>query len=237
MSKRINFILFVTMAFGVIPLSFSKDIVEKSKIDQLVNIEMLGVNQSYFASIAGIPRVSDENSHEFIVDNCLIRTKVQDNKVRNIRLELTSSCDIKLNEILHNYDVSNQRPITPKILADANPSISLNYSADCIQLCGSAYEPSIYAHWAGSRADGSLEIMLEMYSNNDEASDATFTWADHMKSKKGFDYVIDTQFNCDNEFNDFAHSLFMNVPVNAISIGYDLEYYNELDYKNICGNI
>ena len=56
---------------------------------EVFNGEMLGTNQRYFESIAGIPRESFGDEHKFRVQGCNITATITEDTVSALRLELT----------------------------------------------------------------------------------------------------------------------------------------------------
>lgn len=195
---------------------------KKSQLTHLFNSEMIGVNYAYFESIAGVPRNSFGNTHTFEVASCQVDATVNNGQVSSLRLELSPQCNVDLGTLFHNYDFPATSAITPSLLANASHRSTLDYLSDCLSSCGNAYDPSVYAHWSGSRADDFLEVLLEIKAVNDEAIAARRAWASYIYDRRDWDYVIETRFNCNLEFNDFAHSVFQSLPVNAITIGHDL---------------
>lgn len=192
-----------------------------SLLAQVFNGDMLGTNLRYFESIAGIPRESYDYIHTFNIDNCIVNATAPNNKITSLRLVITPHCQADLSSFLHSYAPESHLPLTTGNFIDAAGG-GLNYLADCLAGCGNAYDPSVYAHWTGPRAVNFIEVVLETTLTNGKALDAAGIWREQMESSKGEDYVLDVQFNCSHDFNNIAHSAFQDVPINAITIGYDL---------------
>ena len=98
----------------------------------------------------------------------------------------------------------------------------MRYLSDCIFMCGNAFDPTVYAHWEGPHAVQFLEALLEVKLVGDAPIHASSAWKDRMVQVMGEDYVIGTQFNCDNRFSPEAAQLFQDVEVTAISFGHQL---------------
>lgn len=190
--------------------------------------DMLGANQRYFESIAGIPRESWMNDHSFKVENCEVVATIVEEKVVALRLEVNADCKADLSSFIQSYAPENNalpfglfaKPLTFGQFTTAAGPVS--YSADCLSMCGNAYDPSVYAHWHGPRAAQFLEVLLEVKLVGDDALQAAQTWQDHMEKAAGEDYVIDTKFNCDNRFSEVAERAFDTVAVTAVTVGYSL---------------
>lgn len=188
---------------------------------QVFNGDMLGTNFRYFESIAGIPRESYDDVHTFNINNCIVNATAPSNKITSLRLEITPHCQADLSSFLHSYAPETRLPLTTGNFIDAAGG-GLNYLANCLAGCGNAYDPSVYAHWTGSRATNFIEVLLETTLINRKALDAADIWREQMERSKGEDYVTDAQFNCNQDFNSIAHTAFQDVPINAITIGHDL---------------
>jgi hypothetical protein len=93
------------------------------------------------------------------------------------------------------------------------------FSADCLTLCGNAYEPSVYALWDGPHAVSYIQVLLEVTLSSDEAIAASDVGAGQIVKAKGEDFVTDTTFNCDPQFSAGAKKAFASVPVTAVTIG------------------
>lgn len=189
---------------------------QAATVAEVFNGDMLDTNQRYFESVAGIPRKSYDDVHEFRVQGCEIKATVSDGRIAKLRLEITPTCTADLTTFIGGYAPAPEQPLTLGALDPAT------YYADCLTMCGNAYEPSMYAHWHGPRAVDHLEVLLETRISSDKAIDASFIWQKHMEKAMGEDWVLETRFNCDKRFNDVAEKVLRDVPVTAVKIGRDL---------------
>lgn len=220
--KNTLFLFAITATLATTPLA------QAAKLADVFTGDMLGANQRYFESIAGIPRESWMDNHTFKVEDCEVIATMQNEKVTALRLELTSKCKADLSSFIHDYAPESSalpfglltKPLTfGQFIAAAGP---VSYSADCLYLCGNAYDPSVYAHWHGPHAAQFLEVMLEVVLVGDEAIQASQTWSNHMMKAVDDTYVINTKFNCDNRFSEIAEQAFENVAVTAVTVGHSL---------------
>lgn len=122
-------------------LALCAPLTQAASVAEVFNGDMLGTNQRYFESIAGIPRESSGNQHLFRVSGCNITATIQNNSVTALRLELTPSCQADLASFLG----ESFAPVGSFQQAAGD----LSFYSDCLTLCGNAVDPSAYAHWQG----------------------------------------------------------------------------------------
>lgn len=67
-----------------------------------------------------------------------------------------------------------------------------------------------------------MELLLSVQLSGGPALEAATRWADVIKKGAGEDYLMKTRFNCNRKFDGYAHSLFAQVRVTSIMVGYDL---------------
>lgn len=180
--------------------------------------DMLGTNQRYFESIAGIPRESNGNDHKFKVQGCNVTATIEGGNVTRLKLETGPKCPADLTKFVDSF-----APAPGKILTfgafDESSGGDFVYSADCLSMCGNAYEPSVYALWEGPHAVNYMQVLLEVSLVSDEAIAASDAWKDQIVKVKGEDFVTETTFNCDPQFTSGAKKAFASVPVTAVTIG------------------
>ncbi|WP_315141362.1 hypothetical protein [Achromobacter marplatensis] len=206
---------FKALTLGI--LMVGAGVSQAATVKEVFNANMLGTNQRYFESVAGIPRESNGNDHLFLVQNCPITATIGGGKVSALRMELANGCEADLQSFIGEYAPKAGQPITPGAFGRGQ-----RYTASCLTECGNAVDPSAYALWVAPRAAGGLEVLMEMVLAGGKAADAADQWEAHMKKAAGNDYVINTKFNCETRFDDVAEAAFKDVPVNAITIGYGL---------------
>lgn len=194
---------------------------QAATVKDVFNGEMLGTNQRYFESIAGIPRQSYGNSHIFRVQGCDITATINNGAISALNMELGGKCQVNLSTFIGDYAPPAGQALTPGNFEKSSGG-GLSYLADCLYLCGNAADPSVYAYWEGPRAAGFMEVMLEVVLVDDEALNAASIWQDHMTKAAGEDFVMDTRFNCDRRFDTVAHQAFKDVRVTAVTIGHGL---------------
>lgn len=194
---------------------------QAATVKEVFNGEMLGTNQRYFESIAGIPRQSYGDSHVFRVQGCDITATINNGAVASLSMELGGQCQANLGTFIGDYAPPAGQTLTPGAFEESSGG-GLSYLADCLSLCGNAADPSVYALWEGPRAAGFMEVMLEVVLVDGDALDAASLWQDHMTKAAGEDFVMDTRFNCDRRFDAEAHQAFKDVKVTAVTIGHGL---------------
>lgn len=199
-------------------LALCAPLAQAASVAEVFNGDMLDTNQRYFESVAGIPRQSYGDQHLFRISGCNITATVQNNSVTALRLELTPSCQADLTSFLgESFAPPAGQPLTVGSFQQAAGDLS--FYSDCLTLCGNAADPSVYAHWEGPHAVNFREAMLEVVLAGDAALEASSRWQQQMTAAKGEDWVMETRFNCERDFDGQAQQSFAAVEVNAISIG------------------
>ncbi|QIM49585.1 hypothetical protein G9Q38_10560 [Pusillimonas sp. DMV24BSW_D] len=190
-------------------------------VKEVFNGEMLGTTQRYFESVAGIPRQSLGENHTFRVKGCDITATIKGGSVSALHMPLSDTCRADLRSFIGDYAPAATSKLTFGAFAQTSGG-DLRYLANCLTMCGNAYDPSAYAHWEGPRAAGFMQVLLEVVLVEDAAYAAASAWGEHMTKAAGEDYVMDTRFNCEARFDDVAAQAFKNVQVTAVTIGHEL---------------
>lgn len=193
----------------------------QATVAQVFNGEMLGANLRYFESIAGIARTSSGDVHSYRVQGCEITANAAGGTVNELRLQLSPSCKADLSTFVGDFAPPAGKPLTFGALNESTAS-QLEFYADCLYLCGNAYDPSVYALWQGPRAINFTEVLLEAVLIDDDAIGAANRWSEIMVNAKGQDFVTDTRFNCERDFDVAANREFKTVKVTAVTIGTEL---------------
>ncbi|MBD9396409.1 hypothetical protein [Pseudomonas sp. PDM11] len=194
---------------------------QAATVAEVFNGEMLGTNQRYFESIAGIPRESFGEEHKFRVQGCNITATITEDSVSTLRLELTPQCQADLTQFVGDYAPSPGQPLTFGAFEQASGG-GLSYHADCLSGCGNSYDPSVYGHWEGPRAVDFMEVLLEAVQVEDAAIEAADIWRNQMIKTMGEDWVMDVQFNCNRQFDPVARQALNAVQVTAVTVGQQL---------------
>lgn len=194
-----------------------------SKLEQVMDPEMLSADLAYFERITGPARNTQGDQKTYKVDSCEVTATVGGGVVSTLRMTLSDKCSFNLNKFLHNAN-----PALPKknlTFGQFDKSMSGDgvYLSDCLSMCGNAYDPSVYQYWEGSHADGFINVLLEVVLVDDKAINAADQWKDAMVAAKGDDWVMEGKFNCEpNAFNETAHAAFERIRVSAVTIGSEL---------------
>lgn len=205
-------------SLGIATVLLSLGTAQAATVAEVFTGDMLGTNQRYFESIAGIPRESNGNEHKFKVQGCNVTATIEGGNVTKLKLELGNKCSADLTKFVDSYAPAPGKPLTFGAF-DESSGGGVVYSADCLSMCGNAYDPSVYALWEGPHAANYLQVLLEVTLTSDKAIAASEAWKDQMVKAKGEDFVTETTFNCDPQFAGGAKKAFANVPVTSVTIG------------------
>lgn len=206
-----------TLALACLPMIAQAN----ATVAQVFNGEMLGTNLKYFESVAGVARTSFGDKHTYKVQGCEITADATGGSINDLRLELSPTCKADLGSFIGTFAPPANQPLTFAALHESTGG-PLEFYADCLTMCGNAFDPSVYALWEGPRAVGFTQVLVEAILIDDEAIAASQKWADEMKKRKGDDFVIDNKYNCERSFDPVALQSFKLVAITAVTLGTQL---------------
>lgn len=169
-------------------LALSIDVTHAASVAQVFTGDMLGTNQRYFESVAGIPRESFGDEHKFKVQGCDITATIEGGTVSKLRMELTPKCQADLTQFVGSFAPTPGKPLTVGAF-NASSGGGLSYSASCLSMCGNAADPSLLPPSSPQRraqkrprdADATLAPPYRHASAlvRKTALDSTVVWAGH----------------------------------------------------------
>lgn len=197
-------------------------------LSQIFNRNMLSAQVSYLESITGpawkvfpgaTPSATELRIYQ--VDGCQVGAGILNGAVQSLGLKLSSSCDVDLNRfIVRTPPVPSATTMT--FGAFENSVGHGSFTADCLDGCGNADDPSVYDHYVGPQADDNLEIVASASAADGATAAAAGQWESLMMTKNGQFYVDHLLFNCDGEYDAQAASFLQNVPITTIFVGWNL---------------
>ncbi|MGW8463382.1 hypothetical protein [Pseudomonas sp. CLCA07] len=193
----------------------------KASVADVFNGKMLGTNLRHFESVAGVARESSGDHHSYEIQGCQITATAGGGTISELRMELSPTCQADLKSFIgESFAPAANKPLTFGNFQQAAGELS--FYADCLTMCGNAADPSVFALWDGPRAADFRQVLLEVVLVSDQALKASNQWQASMTKVKGEDFVTDTRFNCERDFDAQAQQSFQAVQVTAITIGSEL---------------
>lgn len=194
----------------------------KTKLDELFTYDMLESNVSELEKVTGKPRKKSGRTREYKVDGCPVTVETSRDRIHSLEVEVSASCTFDLKQVASSLPEGTQvNQLTHGAFASA-AGIGGEFMADCLGGCGNAFDPSVYQHWVGSRADQMVNIMLRTKLVDDKAIDAAQKWQEMMEKEEGEGFVMNAEFNC-GKYNSEAQQFFKDVPITHVRVGLDLE--------------
>lgn len=192
-----------------------------SAMTELFSHDVLGMNLAYVEKLAGPAIRSNMHYHEFKLEGCqfTLKTDDSDKAVVDMEVQITPTCNLPLEPLLGSF-----ADHTPR-LNDLNfntlqEALGGAYYADCLTMCGNAYDPSVYMHAEGPRALNFVEFQLRVKLADDDAIQASDLWESAMKAGESEDYVVEGRFNCDPyKYREVATKAFANVKPHSLRFG------------------
>lgn len=160
----------------------------------------------------GVSKESGYLKHEYTVNGCPLEVEVKDDASKTIvalSIEVSPKCQTaQLSDVL---GAKKLPPLSTLTFGQLDALLGpARYMADCLTLCGNAYNPAVAARWGSFSA----EVLLV----DGPAIDASMNWERAINSKYSEDYVVDNLFNCTKEFDEVAAREFKNVKVTKLTL-------------------
>ena len=192
---------------------------EQGKLARIFTGETLGTTIKWFESQYGPAKYVNGDERTYKIDECSLTVRGKE-RINSLSLDgISPKCSFDLKGL---NVVESSLPVYQMTFGMFEKKVGKgHYGADCLYLCGNAYDPSVWMVWEGSKADGDLKIKLEVVLVGDAAIDASIQWKKIMIAEQGEDWVIDTKFDNDHRYDNAARKLFKNVPITSITIGRD----------------
>jgi hypothetical protein len=207
----------------------SNALAQRGPIARLFEPGSLGMSLPYLESQLDAAKFvsRDGSERRYVVQDCVLDVSLNTGggnpSVRALRLEISADC----NPNVAGFMGPDQPALPASRLTfgqfhDWNNQVT-TITVDCLYMCGNAYDPVVYLHAEGSRAQGFLEVMIEVPLAGDAAVDAASAWKTHMMAREGEDWVMDARFNCDPaKYRQVALQAFSSMRPTAITIGHGI---------------
>lgn len=192
-----------------------------SVMAELFSHDVLGMNLAYVEKLAGPAIRSQMHYHHFKVEGCefVLKTDDKDKAVVDMEIEITPTCNLPLEPLLGSFADDTPR-LHDLNFTNLQETLGGAFYADCLTMCGNAYDPSVYMHAEGPRALNFVEFQLRVKLVDDAAIEASNLWEEAMKAGESEDYVIDTRFNCEPyKYREVAAKAFAKVKPHSLRFG------------------
>lgn len=159
MHKALFFVL-------VAAISINTAAAGKTKLDRLINADMLGTQRAYFEKIAGVAKRVHGQYRQYDIGGCLVGvTEDKTQAISSIQLEnLSARCSFDASGI---FLQGPAHKLTFGQLNDTN--IGGGAKESCFGLCGNAIEPSYGLEVQTPRAMNMIEYDASVGYNNESA--------------------------------------------------------------------
>lgn len=199
---------------------------EKSNpgLDEIFTSDMLGSTVGYLEKFTGVPKVINDDVNEYRIGPCSILAYKANGHINSLQLlEVSKQCTFDLGKMMGPDGTYVHQLTYGKV---AHIFGKGHFTANCLGICGNAYDPSIYMTISGGYIVNYKDIQLETLLSDDEALKASIDWENHMVEQEGNDYVSSLEFNKTDKYDDVAFEYFKNVPITSIRIGYHISKNN-----------
>lgn len=220
--KQLFKIATITLLVSSMSLAFGQG----KKIEQVFSYDMIGADLPYLESFIGIAKRTDTHfkTKHYLVDGCELAVGYEGNSITTMAVSTGGKCNFTIDDIPMGSPINTSQVV----FGMTGP---VDYYADCLYLCGNAYEPMVYEHYQGPHVEEFREILLGSFV----PYEATSQWVDAMIAKEGEDWVMDGNYNCDpRKYHDVAEKVLKGQKVDWIMIGYNL--LNQKQFNDGCQN-
>lgn len=221
--KQLFKIATITLLASSMSLAFGQG----KKIEQVFSYDMIGADLPYLESFIGIAKRTDTHfkTKHYLVDGCELAVGYEGNSITTMAVSTGGKCNFTIDDIPMGSPINTNQVV----FGMTGP---VDYYADCLYLCGNAYEPSIYEHYQGPRVEGFREVLL---GSSIVPYEVSRQWVDTMIAKEGESWVMDGNYNCDpRKYHDVAEQALKGQKVDWIMIGYNL--LNQKQFNDDCQN-
>lgn len=196
-----------------------------SKLSRLFKYDMLDARVTYLEKMIGPAKhVLSPDSEGFVprqyqVEGCDVTAYADKGAVQAYSLRLTPKCNFNLGDFLGN-GYGTTMGLTIATFGGGAFGSDMRVQADCAYLCGNAADPRVDFTWNGPHAANFLTVVLTVVLVDDGAIDAAQQWTTLMRQKEGDDYVLKTNFNCEDKYDADAVKDFARAQVTDITVGF-----------------
>lgn len=189
-----------------------------SSLDELLAPDTIGATVAYVESRIGPAWKVDGDDRIYKIDGCHVAMHASSGNVAALIMDVSDECTTNLKNLA---DADDSTPIHQMTLGQIEKILGHGeFTADCLTLCGNAYEPMLHQNWDGYSANNNVDFRVSFNQFDDDGEyTATNTWQEAMQDKEGEDYIAQAGFNCDRTYDDLARTLFKDFRINQIAIG------------------
>lgn len=196
-------------------------VAQAASLDQIFVPDTLDAQVSYLETLTGPAWRVEGDRRLYKLGACVLEVTAPGHVVQSLGVELSPQCAPDLSPFTAS---PNRLPAFPMTVHQAETALGQPvYRADCLEMCGNAYDPSLYAYISGYHANNFIDVLLGIPQVTKPAEDAAAAWAAKMEQAKGADYVTDGTYNCSQDFQGEAAALFRNLRVAHVTVGHNLD--------------
>jgi hypothetical protein len=190
---------------------------QTTQINTVFKPDTLGVQVAYLEkNTLGTPKRIDGDRRTYPIGGCTLVITTAKGAVTAMDLDVSKTCNPNIGPFMANG--ATRLPAFPQTFGSLDDA-GMVYKSDCLSGCGNAVDPSLYGYIQGYHANGYVDVVFSTLQVSDVAIDAGEKWAAAMVKGSGQDYVDNTQFNCDDRYNEVATKLMKNVPITHVMVG------------------
>lgn len=183
-----------------------------------VKPDMIGAEVKWFEAQIGPAFRIDGDYRTYRLDGCEFGVEAAGDKIAGFQMPVSPECAFNLAAFMPNADAVPPLDAMTFAAFDAAVGGLAIFQADCLKLCGNAFDPSVYAAWQGGRADNLMTVTLGARQVDDATIDAALAWEKAMEGEDE-DYLLDARFNCDGKYNEAARAILKDVKPDTVYLG------------------
>jgi hypothetical protein len=189
--------------------------------EDLMNSDTLGSQVAYVEKTIGPAWKIEGNDRLYKIGPCVVTLTTNKGKIIAVGMDVNAKCNPNLGDFAGN---SNSPKAYPQTFGSEYASGGIiEYGADCLEMCGNAYDPKLYMIMRGYHANNFIDIFFEALQVNTLTITAAQKWAETLKGQHNEDYVSDTKFNCDTSKDEAATKILAAAQITHVTIGHNLD--------------
>ena len=218
MKYMLAFLLGLCILFTLCTDTFASDSSNRTAFSEIFSLDTIGTQVAYFEKLYGPAKKVFGEERLYPIDGCNVYVHGV-TSIQALSLEITDQCNFDLAPF-----VMSDKPVPANNLTfgrlDQETGQMGSFFADCLMMCGNAYDPSIYLIWEGPRANGFTNVQVTAPIVDNNIFVASRIWQDAMVVEQGEDWVVDTKFNCDHRYDPVARRALANISVTTVKVGF-----------------
>lgn len=213
--------IWLTSALAAITMALSALPAHAQTAQSLFAPDTLFVQVAYVEKTVGPAWKVQGDHRQYKLGPCVVTLIAQKGEVIGMEMDVNAQCNPDLQNFV---GVAGPLRVAGKTFGDIAAIVPNNeYAADCLTMCGNAYDPSLYMILRGAHFNDFIDVAVSAAQVDKRTIEAGAQWATAMEKAKGEEYVMGTDFNCDRSKDAAAQVILAPARITHIQAGQQLD--------------